>query len=229
MTLSIESFDISNLRRASTSFSIELPRQCPHCNKGLEPKFLSAYHLDGTHKSVLFVLFFCPVCDSCFIGVYGIAHHGYGSSSTYLIHLFPYGDEKTIFSDKLVELSPSFVKIYHQAEKAEQLGLDEICGIGYRKALEFLVKDYAILMNPESEDKIKKQNLSPCISEHIDNPRIKALATASAWIGNDETHYVRKHQDYDLSHLKAFVSAMVSYVDSELHYLEAYAFLNQPK
>ena len=71
--------------------------------------------------------------------------------------------------------------------------------------------------------------LSPCINTYIDNPRIKTLATASAWIGNDETHYVRKHEDYNLEHLKIFISATVSFINSELSYLKAEQLLNTPK
>lgn len=41
--------------------------------------------------------------------------------------------------------------------------------MGYRKALEFLVKDYAIFLNQEDEDKIKNASLSSCINNYIDN------------------------------------------------------------
>lgn len=74
--------------------------------------------------------------------------------------------------------------------------------MGYRKSLEFLIKDYAIAFHPDKETDIVKSQLSPCINEYIDNKRIKSLATASAWIGNDETHYTRKHEDYNVEHLK---------------------------
>jgi hypothetical protein len=33
------------------------------------------------------------------------------------------------------------VEIAQQASDAEQYGLDQIAGVGYRKALEFLIKD----------------------------------------------------------------------------------------
>lgn len=57
------------------------------------------------------------------------------------------------FSQEIKDLSPNFVKIYHQAEQAENTGLSDICGLGYRKALEFLVKDYAIAFNPTETGK----------------------------------------------------------------------------
>ena len=35
-----------------------------------------------------------------------------------------------------------FLTIYNQSLSAEDNNLDQIAGIGYRKALEFLIKDY---------------------------------------------------------------------------------------
>ena len=149
--------------------------------------------------------------------------------TAYTDAVYPHPDIEKGFSEDIAKLSPNFIKIYHQAEKAENMGLSEICGLGYRKALEFLIKDYGILFHPDDEEKIKNMALSPCINTYIDNPRIKTLATASAWIGNDETHYVRKHEDYNLEHLKIFISATVSFINSELSYLKAEQLLNTPK
>ena len=107
------------------------------------------------------------------------------------------------------------------------MGLTEICGMGYRKTLEFLIKDYAILIHSTETDSIKSKMLSPCISEYIENKHIKSLATASAWLGNDETHYNRKHSDYNFEHLKAFITAVVNYIDMELSYRDAQALLDK--
>ena len=70
----------------------------------------------------------------------------------------------------------------------------------------------------------------PRISEIITSPpKIKTLATASAWLGNDETHYCRKHKDYNIDHLKAFINAIVSYIDSELNVEIAEHLIDQVK
>ena len=89
--------------------------------------------------------------------------------------------------------------------------------MGYRKALEFLIKDYAIHFNQTKEDSIKNQSLAQCINTYIDNLKIKDLAEKSAWLGNDETHYVRKHPDYDINDLKTFIDTCVNYIDMELN------------
>ena len=113
-----------------------------------------------------------------------------------------------------------FVSTYAQSQQAEADGLTEICGIGYRKALEYLVKDFLCHVDPDHEEEIKKELLGPSI-RRIHDPRIKTLAERSVWIGNDETHYVRKHEDLDVNDMKRFIIAMVRYVDAELAFEDA--------
>jgi hypothetical protein len=55
------------------------------------------------------------------------------------------------------------------------------------------------------------------------------LASASAWLGNDETHYSRKHDEYNFSDLKTFLDAFVTFIDSELAVAEAQKLLSKSK
>lgn len=142
---------------------------------------------------------------------------------------YPTPSETTSFSKEISMLTPKFIEIYQQAEKAENSGLTELCGIGYRKALEFLVKDYAISNHPNSKEQIESFMLGKCITDYIDNEKIKTLAKASAWLGNDETHYVRKHQNYNVQDLKRFIKATVAYIEYELSFTEAFDLLKNPQ
>lgn len=94
--------------------------------------------------------------------------------------------------------------------------MDEIAGLGYRKALEFLVKDYCIYRSPSDAEAIKSEFLSRCIKTRIDNEKIKTLAERAVWIGNDETHYIRKQEAHDIEDMKQFIQAMVYFVGMEL-------------
>ena len=87
---------------------------------------------------------------------------------------------KQSFLGQLLFSPPDFVEIYHQSEAAENAGLSRICGFGYRKALEFLIKDYAIYKNPGQEDVIKGEALAVCIKKYIKSEYLRDLATASA-------------------------------------------------
>lgn len=52
---------------------------------------------------------------------------------------------------------------------------------GYRKAFEFLVKDYSVSEIPDNESEIKSMSLSQCIKKYIDDVRIKTLVERSAY------------------------------------------------
>ena len=192
--------------------------ECPLCHKSFAPHPLYAcvYEVPNspTHASVVY---FCRDCTSTFLGYYTVSNtSGNSNSITYnsakLLRVEPIKFTKTIFDKKISDLSPQFDKIYNQALAAETSGLDEIAGLGYRKSLEFLVKDFAIHENPNDEEKIKSMPLSACIKNFIDAPNIKTLATRSAWIGNDEAHYVRKQEDRDVSDMKSFIQATVYFI-----------------
>src|SRR5699024_2819467 len=105
--------------------------------------------------------------------------------------------------------------IYNEAFHAEQTGLSLISGIGYRKALEFLVKDYLIYLEPDDESKILEKQLTPCINM-LDNHNIKEIARRASWLGNDEAHYMRKWEDKDINDLKKLIELTVYFISMDI-------------
>ncbi len=200
--------------------SVEFSSFCPCCGVHLSPQILYGILIDYEEETEnkIFLLNFCPECDECFI-----SKHTYNEDEyAYSFHsAAPMTPSKYVFSSNIVKLSPNFVKIYNEALAAEQLGFSSICGMGYRKALEFLVKDYIIQQNPSLEKTVSTKMLGACISDHLSDNRLKSLAKASAWLGNDETHYSRKHTDFSVKDLKLFINAFVTFIDAELAYQDA--------
>lgn len=191
--------------------------ECPSCHKSFSPEPLLAcvYKVESNVRAS--VVYFCRDCAKVFFGHYSFLSKMEGDSKivfkneTFLF-VEPISYTKMIFDPKVTKLSPQFDKIYNQSLSAETSGLDEIAGLGYRKALEFLVKDFAIHENPNDTDKIKSMPLSACIRDFIDSSNIKTLATRSAWIGNDEAHYIRKQEDRDVQDMKSFIQATVYFI-----------------
>ncbi len=203
--------------------SVELACTCPICGISLVPKLTAAIALSNTYQDgdKAFLLNYCSNCDECFISrhIYNAEEDIYFfNSSSPLKHTNHY------FSENIQKLSPDFVTIYNDSLNAEKLGLTSICGMGYRKALEFLIKDYALSLSPSEENEILKASLSTCIKKFINDDRLKTLATASTWIGNDETHYVKKNPDYGIESQKTFINAFVTFIDSDLAYSQAKEF-----
>lgn len=188
------------------------PNNCPFCHKTITPIFLYG-HKNGRNMEVIFV---CPnqECKKSFIGYYE------GIAPSY--NTFYFNGQTTVgqligkdFSDTINSISENFIIIYNQAFSAEQQGLTEICGVGFRKALEFLIKDYIIFNKPEDKEKVEKKLLGVCISEYVDDSRVKSVAKRAVWLGNDETHYIRKWEGKNLEDLKKLIELTVHWIEME--------------
>lgn len=195
------------------------PSQCPVCKHDISPQFILVHEKQINHEAkIKEVLCGCPNpnCDSLFFVVYDYLGHDGNQRNYRQIDMYPYFKEKKEFPKRLSDLSPSFVTIYNQAFYAEQENLDLICGVGYRKALEFLIKDYVITLEPTKKEDIKKTSLVRCIKDHIQNKRIVSISERASWLGNDETHYERKWKNKDVQDLKTLIELTCKYIDMEL-------------
>src|SRR5690554_2347535 len=109
-----------------------------------------------------------------------------------------------------------FSQIYNEAYFAEQNNLLEICGVGYRKSLEFLIKDYLITLFPSKEKQIKSNTVSNCINLYVEDTRLKSAASRAIWLGNDHTHYEKKWIDKDLNDLKTLIKLTINWIELEI-------------
>jgi len=186
----------------------EEPDLCPLCHRHITPIFVHAYSCrDGEN---LRIIYRCPnrECDELFISYY----YSHGNYFDYRFSA-PWSTEKREFSEIIKKISGNFCAIYNQAYEGEKRKLLEICGAGYRKALEFLIKDYAIQKNKKDKAKIRKIWLSDCIKTYIDDKRIKSCAERAVWLGNDETHYYRQWKSKDLADLKDLIELTVNWIE----------------
>ena len=207
----------------------ETVNKCPICKSSIAPVEKSKFF--NSDSKMYFFMFECPACNKGFITHYNYTNerkikNDISYNMLKLVNSYPKVPELHQFDENIKKLSSNFCEIFNQAYVAEQMNLNEIAGIGYRKALEFLIKDYCIDKNKEQEEKIKKEPLSQVITNYILSDKIKNLAKASIWIGNDETHYVRKYEDKDIKDLKRFISATVAYITYELIADSAQEFVN---
>ncbi len=189
------------------------PNVCPHCHKSIMAQRQQGYLKENTVE----VVYRCPdeSCRSIFIGYFNheLVHQHW-------IYVYSKTSLGTIrardFSENIQKVSNSFVDIYNQSIVAEGHGLNHITGIGLRKALEFLIKDYLVSKKPEITDQILMKMLGPCIKDHLDNPNIKDMAERAVWLGNDQTHYVKKWEDKDIRDLKALIDITLHWIEMEV-------------
>jgi hypothetical protein len=55
----------------------------------------------------------------------------------------------------------------------------------------------------------------PTAATYIKSEQIKGIAKRAAWLGNDETHYVRKWEDKDLNDLKKLITLTLHWIEIE--------------
>ena len=223
------------MKTASVSFygagnqtvKIEYPEYCPHCGKSISPERIHVSNSEDSYSSgnARFVVTFRCSRSTC--KKYFAVEYIFTSRSE-LCSIAKYSYRPPIevkLPENIEKVSPVFVEIYSQATVAESEALNQIAGVGYRKAAEFLIKDYTISKNKDDEEKIKAIMLGQVIAEYLnDFPKIQALAKSVAWIGNDETHYVRRHDDKDIQDLKKFILSAAQFIAADYDADEALAF-----
>lgn len=215
MKVNIMSKDINTGSTYSITYnSVE---KCPVCKHAIKPQTIyHSVHSNNNNENFFSVFCLCNACFNTFVTEYELFNHTSGPYTSNMLYSAPERFEPKQFEDLITTLSPQFIKIYNQALAAETTSLDEIAGLGYRKALEFLVKDYSISEFPEKESEIKSMSLSQCIKKYIDDHRIKTLVERSAWIGNDEAHYIKKQTDKDVTDMKSFINATLYFISMVL-------------
>jgi hypothetical protein len=191
------------------------PDTCPVCLRGIDPRMKFGYTAPGRSE----IVYQCPrqECRHLFIGYYSSSvFQGKILKTHHLRYLVPQTVHNREFSEYITSASVDFVKIFNQAHRAEELGMSDVAGPGYRKALEFLIKDYSTFSNPEAIEAIRQKQLSTVINEYVTDSKIRATAKRAAWLGNDETHYYRKWADKDMEDLKILIELTVRWIESEL-------------
>ncbi|MEH6659902.1 DUF4145 domain-containing protein [Leeuwenhoekiella marinoflava] len=194
-----------------------VPSACPICKTSIEPVFIETYNVNN----LIYAVFRRPVTE---YEEYYLLKFFFNKNHPRPKKVYSFNNYAGQVSAELKnleiiqDLSPNFSAIYNQEFIAEQYGLKEICGVGYRKAIEFLVKDYTIKFNLESENKITEPTyaLGKCIKEFTPDPRIKDMVERAVWLGNDETHYTRKWTDKDLNDLKILIDLTLHWIQMEL-------------
>lgn len=217
----IETKEYKDVEGRSAKARYKTVDNCPLCHEGIEP-IIYGGSIDVINKKLYLSLHCgCRKCKNSFLARYKpislVNEQPTFEFEAILDFCEPFTVEQKKFTENIRKLSPTFVKIYSQAARAEEINLNEIAGMGYRKSIEYLIKDYAIHYHQDDSVKISRMNLLQCINKYIEDEKLKQLAIASTWLGNDETHYVRIHEDYDINDLKSFLNSTISLIECHLN------------
>jgi len=208
---------------------IEDPNICPHCHVVNEPEFNNSYSTrDSDEIPQIITIWRCTNkdCRRYFPALFNLD----GDLVRFLNGL-PKGPDwpKPIADlnsgnnvDKDNENQTRFIQTYLQSLTAENDGLDEIAGMGFRKSIEYLVKDWAIQSNPDDAEKINKMWLGSVIETYYDGD-LKGILERATWLGNDQTHYNRLFEEFDINDLKELIGLIMVELDRQYkmkHYID---------
>ncbi|MBO0467918.1 DUF4145 domain-containing protein [Enterococcus plantarum] len=225
---------------SSDELNMEIPLICNHCkNTGKQVVVETAALIGKYDQHQLLSVTTCPYCGSNSVHYYDLIDDtpkvGYATEKVYkfdIVKTYPSIISNTIVPEIVSDKFKRFIKVYNQAQIAEKQDLDELAGMGYRKSLEILLTDFLIEVPQNGAEKNWLTNPKTPLKQKIDkleSSRIRNLATTVAYLGNDETHYTKKHEEYDLRSLKTFIEALISEINHELVLIDSEKFLSPKK
>lgn len=190
-----------------------IPNECPHCHNNIMPEIIHLEHgRDNSQKPILLVR--CTVCNKYYALEFDVKFE----AGQRIAYVQPYWYEPRVnvqLPNQIDEIIPEFRDIYEQAEIANEIGLDWIAGMGYRRALEFLVKKYLVYKYPDSNKDFLALTLNQAIKE-IDDEKLQKTAKFSSYLGNDESHILVKFEDKDIDDLKLLINKLTNDIASDI-------------
>ena len=193
------------------------PSICPYCGLLVDAPLLKTEAFSFNGHYLLAATCKCTSCQETFFFAceYSKNSNAYIPVSYPAISFIPYSNET------LQKISPRFIDMYNQSLLAEFNKNFELAAVGYRSALEFLVKDYAITDLGENKDEVSSKTLCNAIGTYLHQEALVKTADVVRILGNDFTHYQRKYPEHDFILLK-------KYMDIFLGQIEAQYMINHP-
>lgn len=190
------------------------PRICPYCGNGNDATIGDHSVIKMTHSaSALVGAFKCTLCDKVFLHA---CYRETATGNTDAVAAFTYPRNKPVYDNPVIaNFSPRFISVYKQALRSEFYNDIELAAIGYRAALEILVKDYAVNELSVSPEEAAKKTLFDSISDYLGSKDLISAADVVRILGNDYAHYERKHSDLDFNVLKKYMDLLINLVEAK--------------
>lgn len=183
----------------------EKPMSCPYCGVHTDAIATDAqyFYLSG-NKRALVVAYQCTRCKKQFLAIY-IREDKQLTLNT----IIPIAENDEVH-EGLKEVSPEFERIHQQAYRAELRGDIDLAAIGYRTALEVLVKDFAIKVLGEKEEEVARKKLAQAIEDYSGSVELMSTSDVVRMLSNDYTHYLKKYENISFETLKHYYNVTIA-------------------
>ncbi|MBN2781902.1 MAG: hypothetical protein JXQ66_01530 [Campylobacterales bacterium] len=189
------------------SFDIQqIPRKCPICHYESEPIYKSGTIINY-HK--IDIAFHCTNCHHMFIGKYKKLQ----TNKYTLVDTWP----KTLrnINFEIKDISPNFVKLYEESICAYDSELIQLAGIGLKKSLEILLKDFLLHLNQNDADVINKYTLEESMENFNKKINVIEISNINDCMKKSEC-YNTKFEQSDIVRIKALINTISNAIRSQI-------------
>lgn len=198
---------------SSYKFPLQKPMWCPLCGAYQDGIIASRYiHSGPGNTQIGTVGYKCTHCDQHYLVIYNIDK---AQKTASFAEMYP-SVNVDYRNDILESVSPRFIFFYNQALRSEERGDIELAAIGYRSALEYLIKDFAINELKVDYKEVVNVKLCDAITKYLGEKDLTATADVVRILGNDYTHYKRKYPEYDFELLKRYMEIFIKLVETKV-------------
>lgn len=178
--------------------------ECPHCHQSSSCEIFTPGI--ATNRDDVNFIVQCTACEKIFFTKYRMR----ADYTLIPLSTFPNSSFQNHFPKEVALISPKFIEIYEQAITAKNSNLNELVGIGLRRAFEFLVTDYIKNVLLDEPKKTLEQKI-----EQIDVRNVNVHSTLIRWVGNDTTHTKVTHPEFSVDDMIKSIEIVVYYLHSE--------------
>lgn len=209
------------------SLEVNLADECPICHFGIDMSQNSWRNYHDIHSSEqknfnIFSIHICPHCHRGFVTEHhmSVKPNTNDEDDSILVEesqvVYPHSTPDLNIDEQIRKISPRFYDIYRQCLIAKNECLSDLYGMGYRKALEQLVTDFAINKYPDEKEKILAMSLHNRIESYFRDSDAKTALMACKWLGNNETHYENCNTKEDIVLFEGLIEDTLYYIHREL-------------
>lgn len=200
----------AELGTSDNAFSLDTPKPlyCPICTTPQNGTCRGG-HVFLSKAQIYYVTFLyeCTSCKEKYLAIFDV---DLKNKNATFAAFYP-NKPNSYKDDKLSAISERFIDMYNQALACEDIGNIELAAIGFRSAVEILIKDYAIKELGEDEKTVSKMRLIDAIGNYL-SADIASSADVVRILGNDYTHYQRKYPQHDFEVLKQYMNIFIQQV-----------------